>query len=251
MEMTAPLSFFLILISPAVGSFLAVLADRLPRGEDILIAPSRCRDCGTRLGARDLIPIASYLMRRGVCSHCGGTIPAFTLYAEMLALGAGVLAVLAGGGNAEIALSALWLWLLIALGTTDLLWFRLPDPLVAALLATALALAALPGGIGIELALWGAALGIGSFALLRWGYAALRGREGLGLGDVKLMAGLGAFAGPFDLAYLVLLAALSALLVAVLTRDRATDGLSLSRALPFGTALCAAAALLWFLRAAF
>lgn len=234
------LGIFMILIAPAVGSFLGVLADRLPRGEDVLRAPSRCRACGTRLGVRDLIPLASWLMLRGRCRTCGAAIPPVLFYAELLATGAAVLAVLAGGGALQVVLSALWLWLLIALALSDLAWFRLPDPLTGALAVVGIALS--PAGPGA--ALLGAALGVGSFLVLRWGYRHLRGRAGLGLGDVKLMGGLGAYAGPWDLPLLVLMGAVLGLGLALL-QGGALRG---SRALPFGAALCAAGACMWLLR---
>lgn len=233
-------SVFLILIAPAVGSFLAVLADRLPRGEDVVRAPSRCRGCARRIAPWDLIPIASFLMLRGRCRACGAAVPPMLFYAELLATGAAVLAVLAGGNALHMGLSALFLWILVALALSDLTWFRLPDPLTAGLVPVAFALAPQ----GLAMAALGAVLGAGSFALLRWGYAWLRGRAGLGMGDVKLMAGLGAYAGPFDLPLLVLMAALIGIAMAALT----PGGLRGTRAVPFGTALCAAAALLWLMR---
>jgi leader peptidase (prepilin peptidase)/N-methyltransferase len=238
-------AFLLILTSPAIGSFIAVLADRLPRGEDVILAPSRCRSCGSRLGLRDLVPMVSFALQRGRCRHCNAAIPPFSLYVEILALGAAVLAVLAGGGLGLVVLSAVWLWLLLALATTDALWMRLPDPLTFSAFCVACLLALQPGGTGLPGALWGAVLGAGSFAMLRWIYKRLRGRVGLGLGDVKLMAGLGAFVGPVALPQLVLIAALATLTGAVLTRKGTNDGLSGTRALPFGTALCFSAALIW------
>jgi len=239
-------AFLLILISPAIGSFIAVLVDRLPRGEDVLVTPSRCRTCGTRLAVRDLIPLVSFMLQRGQCRVCDGPIPPFAFYAELLAHGIAVLTVLTGGGTVDMLLAALWLWLLLALALTDAIWFRLPDVLTGSAFIVALIIALRPYGLGLEHALLGAALGAGSFAALRWVYARLRGRAGLGLGDVKLMAGLGAFVGPFALPHLVLIAALAALIGALLTRGTVPDGLRGTRALPFGTALCFSAALIWF-----
>lgn len=240
-------SILLILISPAIGSFLCVLADRLPRGEDVLFRPSACRTCKHRLGVTQLLPVVSYVMQRGRCASCGAAIPPITLYTELLAIGAAVLAVMAGGATLNIMLAAIWLWLLIALAVSDAVWFRLPDPLTLCLLVCSGLLSFMPQGIGTMNALAGALLGAGSFAILRWSYFKLRGRVGLGLGDVKLMGGLGAFSGPTDLPLLVLIAALSAIGLAVLTRDR-FNGLEATQPLPFGTFLCFAAAVLWLLR---
>lgn len=243
-------AFLLILTSPAIGSFIAVLVDRIARGEDVVRAPSCCRSCGHRLVAFELIPLVSYALQQGRCRHCDAAIPAFVFYTEILALGAAVLAVLAGSGPVDMMLAALWLWLLLALAMTDAIWLRLPDTLTLAGFVVALLIAMQPGAMGLGPALWGAALGAGSFYVLRWVYAAVRGRMGLGLGDVKLMAGLGAFVGPLAVPQLVLVAATAALATALLTRRAAPEGLSASRALPFGTALCFSAALIWLWRAA-
>lgn len=247
--MTAP-EVVLLLLAPAIGSFLGVLADRLPRGEDVLVQRSACRSCGARLGGRDLIPVLSFALSRGCCRHCGAALPAWLLYVEILATGAAVLALAAGGAWGTVLLGCLFLWLLIALAAADLLWFRLPDSLTAVLLAAALAMA---WPEGLAAACLGAGMGAGSFWLIRAGYWHLRGREGLGLGDVKLMAGLGAFAGPYDLPLLVLLAAaggLAAALPRALLRPQSAELPLGQQALPFGAALCAAAALLWLLRTA-
>jgi leader peptidase (prepilin peptidase)/N-methyltransferase len=262
--MTEGLTLFVILLAPAMGSFLALLAERLPQQEDVIAKSSACRSCGTDLQARDLVPLVSYLLLHGRCRHCGAVIPARLFYMEILALGAAVLACAAGGGPAVVLLSCLFLWLLLALALTDLLWLRLPDLLTAGVFALGLGLAVVtspaPVPEALGFALLGAGLGAGSFLALRTGYRALRGREGLGLGDVKLMAGLGAFAGPLDLPLLVLMAALMALLgglgLSLHTRglsaagDQERQGPLALMPLPFGTALAAAAALIWVLRAA-
>ncbi len=209
---------------------------------------SRCRSCGTVLDVKDLVPLVSYIILRGRCRHCHSSIPAQSFHVELLALGAAVLAIIAGGSAAEMGVTALWLWLLITLTACDLIWFRLPNAPTAVLALVSLAMATLPGGPGLQQAVIGALIGAGSFALLAWGYHKLRGRVGLGQGDVKLMVGLGAFAGPFDVPLLVLVAALLALLFALLTR-RQSGGLGPMRALPFGAALCISAGLLWIVRA--
>jgi len=63
------------IVAAAVASFAGVVADRLPRGESIVSGPSRCRNCGRRLGALDLVPVAGYLLRRGRCPVCRTRVP--------------------------------------------------------------------------------------------------------------------------------------------------------------------------------
>ena len=250
-------ALLLILLSPAIGSFLAVLVDRLPRGESILWPGSTCRSCDTRLGLRDLLPVLSFLLGRGRCRHCGAIIPSWHLYVELAAIGLALLALALGGPSVAIALTALVLWLLLALIVCDLLWFRLPDGLTAVLGLAALTRAGLvPMGQvpppahpllpnSLSEALIGGAIGCVSFWLIRIFYQYIRNRLGLGLGDVKLMASLGALVGPWLLPHLVLAASLMALSAAAgmaLLRRRALSG---TRPLPFGAALSLAAALIW------
>lgn len=244
MSQTTAFALFLLLISPAIGSFLTVLIDRLPRGQNVVLPPSTCRSCDHRLGPRDLIPVLSFALNAGRCRHCGTAIPPWHLYVEISAIGAAVFALIAGGSMAQMALSVCFLWLLLALAVCDLIWMRLPDLLTGALFVTALATEFSRPAPDLFLALMGAVLGSGSFMVLRLGYRVVRGRDGLGFGDVKLMAGLGAALGPFALPHMLLLAALAALVAAALSRG----GLVAGRALPFGTALCGAAALVWVLK---
>ena len=75
-----------VVLGPAMGSAAALLADRLPRGEPVGLTRSRCRSCGRVLGARELVPVLSWLWQRGRCAGCGAAIPAWLLQAENLLL---------------------------------------------------------------------------------------------------------------------------------------------------------------------
>jgi leader peptidase (prepilin peptidase)/N-methyltransferase len=201
----------------------------------------------------DLVPLLSFVWLRGRCRHCNAVIAPWLLYLEIAATGVGVVVALVAPVAGLAWGWAVWLWVLLALITCDVTRFRLPNALTLALFLCALALAELPVGVGLGNALVGALVGAGSFALLRWGYWALRGREGLGLGDVKLMAGLGAWVGPWDLPLLVLVASAGALTVALVSGAlRPSPGGTpvTLKALPFGAALCAAAVILWVWRVA-
>lgn len=235
----------LLLLAPAIGSFLAVLVDRLPRGEEVVSRASRCRACKARIAPRDLVPLLSFLWLRGRCRGCGTAIPGWLFMMELGALGLAGLAVLRATTLWEAWTSALILWLLMALAASDLIRFRLPDALTAALAASVFGATFASGQI--MTALWAAALGAGSLMALRLGYKAFRGREGLGLGDIKLMIGLGALTGPLLLPWLVLWAALVALAAAIASAWYRGKDLRGDLALPFGTALCASAAGLWVL----
>ena len=246
----------IILAGPALGSFAALLAVRLLRGEPVMLARSRCRSCGHTLGWRDLIPIWSFLHQRGRCAHCGARISPRLLHAELAGLGLGVGAVLTAPDNATALAGAAFLCCLLALALADLARYRLPDPLTAALFLLGLGLAltgsgagAAAGNIGERLiaALIGAAMGGGAFWAIRTGYRAIAGREGMGLGDVKLMVGIGAGLGAMALPVVALLAGLSGLALAFWRAYRKGRRLRRAAPLPFGALLAVAAAAVWLL----
>ncbi len=248
-----PLRLLVLLAGPAAGSCAGLLADRLPRGEAVLAARSRCRECGARLGLRDLVPILSYLALGGRCRHCGAALPRHLPEAEVagLALGAAA-AFLAPDGVAAVA-AALFLTCLLALALADLRFLRLPHPLTAATAAAGLALALAGAGPGAAVAALadgaaGAAAGAGSFWLLGAAYLRLRGRAGLGGGDVWLMGGIGAGLGPLALPWVALLGAAAGLALAGLRGLRRGRRPRASGRLPFGAFLAMAAAAVWMLR---
>lgn len=237
----------LLLISPAVGSFLGVLVDRLPRGQDVVRQPSACRGCGQKIPPRDLVPLLSYLLLRGRARCCGAKIPPLLPLLEAGAFLVALLMLLLAQSDLHMLLGTLYLWLLLALLASDATVMRLPDPLTAALLATGLALAwedpsrsvlaALLAALGAAAVFWG----------IRIAYFYLRKREGLGLGDVKLIGGITAGLGAAQTPLAVLVAALLALGFAAAQALWRQSPLSATTALPFGSFLCLGAALVWVL----
>ncbi len=233
-----------------MGSFLATAVVRSLRGESTLSGRSRCPACGRGLRAVELVPVASFLWWRR-CRGCGAPIDPLHPAGEVAGALVFALAVAQASPSRWPFALALGGWLL-ALALWDLRTRRLPDPLVLPLPPALLALAWGQGWIVPDLALpdplsalAGAAAAGGALLLLRESYRRLRGREGLGMGDVKLAFGLGALSGLADLPRLLLAAAVLGLFHAVAAgalRDPA-------RPVPFGPALCAAAFLLWLVRA--
>ena len=219
-----------------------MLVERLPRGVSVW-SRSHCAECGAGLRPSDLVPIVSALILRGRCSHCGAPFPGHLLRIEIAALAAGVLAAFTAQG-AEMFLLAGVFWCLIALFYCDLLFFRLPDALTFALFVLGLTLAILDPVRGWAEPLVSALVAAGAFWAIRIGYRAARGREGLGLGDVKLMAGIGATLGWPLVPVVTLIAALLGLgvVAARMSRERAVP--SATERLPLGTYLCAATVLL-------
>ncbi|MDJ0626854.1 MAG: prepilin peptidase [Rhodobacter sp.] len=238
-----PFVLFLLLLGPAVGSFLGVLVDRLAAGEDSVRGPSRCTGCGARLKWRDMVPIVSALALRGRCRVCGAPIPGHLIRIEFAGLLAAALAVALGQSMDQTAVLAGFLWCLTGLFYSDLLHYRLPNVLTAPLLILGLGLAALDPERGVAEGLLSAVLASGAFLALRWGYRAWRGHEGLGLGDVKLMAGIGAGLGWAELPLATLFAAGLALAVAAMDALRGRGLPQRDTRLPFGTHLVGGAVL--------
>lgn len=196
--------------APFVGSFLGLIADRLPADEPVLLARSRCDGCGRALGPLELIPLLSWLWQRGRARCCKAPLRPFYPMIELAALGVALWTSLIVEGW------LLWVscglgWTLLLLAVIDLRHLWLPDtlnlPLIPAGFAVTWLLA--PGRLLEHVA--AAGLGFAILALIAMLYRRLRGREGLGLGDVKLMAGAGAWLGPLALPSVLLLGASLAL----------------------------------------
>ncbi len=235
----------MMIMGAAVGSFLALVADRLPLDEDIIRKPSQCRNCQAPIIWRDKLPMLSYLMLGGRCRSCKATIPKRLFYIETAGAVLAILAVSVAASPLHMLLGALFLWCLMGLILCDLADFRLPDFLTLALFLIGLALAIEDPNRTLQDALIGAAAGAGSFLLIRIGYKALRGREGLGLGDVKLMAGIGAAIGLTALPITALIAALGAMLITAAMSLLGTERMKPTTAIPFGAYLSGAAGLVW------
>ncbi len=218
-------------LGASFGSFANVLIFRMPLGRSIVHPGSACAnpDCGQPIRWFDNIPILSYLLLRGRCRDCRAPIsiryPLIELVAAVLSLACLYLAVQRGFGLADLpGIAALWAFpfafcfLLLAITFIDLEHWWVPPSL--AIPGTLLGLAAntLLGdltGVSWSDALIGMAAGAAPILLLRWAYFRLRGHEGMGLGDVLLMAMVGATLGWISLPFVLLASSVQGLLVAV------------------------------------
>ena len=226
------------LLGLCVGSFVGTVVMREPSGwRGLLLGRSSCPACGTRLTARDLVPLWSWLAARGRCRHCGGGLPVFYPLVELAAAAVGALA-LALVEPPSSLIAALLGWWLLALALIDLRSWRLPDALTLPLIAAGIAAAALGMLPTVDLfhALAGAAVGYLALAGIGWAYRRLRGRDGLGLGDAKLLAAAGAWLGVESLPWLVLIAAVLGLALALAR----TQPVRAETAVPFGPPLALA-----------
>jgi leader peptidase (prepilin peptidase)/N-methyltransferase len=233
----------LLLAAPFVGSFLGSLIRRVPDGVPIAWGRSRCEQCGVGLRARDLLPLFSWFAARGRCRYCGHPLGWFYPGVELAALAVSGIAVLVDRG-ADVWLDCVLGWWLLALAWIDLRRWVLPDVLTLPLVLAGLAAAAVYDPEQIADHALGAALGYASLVAIAVLYRKLRGREGLGRGDAKLLAASGAWLGAAALPQVILFAALSALAVAACLR-LAGVRLGARSALPFGPFLALATWALW------
>ena len=235
---------FLIAIAPFIGSFLSVLATRIRDKRSVFFGRSVCPVCRHKLAARDLVPILSWVLQRRRCRYCGTTIAAFY---PLMEVGSLLVAVCAAW---QFSGWLLWItcffgWILMLIAAIDYLWLVVPDELTLALIPAGVAVAYF-GDEAIEGHVLGAAAGFIAFAALASLYRWLRGRDGLGMGDAKLLGASGAWVSLVGLPSVVLLASVSAL-VGVFMASLAGRKLSSDDKVAFGTYLCFGTWLVWLL----
>ncbi len=232
-----------ILAAPFIGSFVGQLAVALPDRRRILWARSACARCGRALALRDLVPIVSWTLLHGKCRSCGEAIDKTHVVAE---LGALVLAIWAAFTVPEELLwpTALLGWALLAVALVDWRMLIVPNALT------------LPIGIlGIAAPLlWdraafldhaiGAIAGYVALSLVASVYRRLRGRNGLGGGDARLLGAVGAWVAWQGLPTVVLYASLLGLCHALVLAALG-ERITAARRLPFGPHLCLAGWLVW------
>ena len=212
-----------------VGSFANVCIHRMPRGLSVVHPGSRCPSCGSPIAFFDNVPVLSWLLLRGRCRRCGAPIavryPLVELLVALLFLAAGFLY-----GPTLVAASAAFLAAAcVILAATDLEARTLPDEVTLGTLALGLVLAALRdraaapsgGAFAKEFmasrlveAILGALCGALFLEGVRRAYKALRGQEGMGGGDVKMLAMAGAFTGPAGVFLTLFFASLAGTIVA-------------------------------------
>ncbi|MDD2902349.1 MAG: A24 family peptidase [Syntrophales bacterium] len=232
------------LVGLSLGSFLNVVITRLPLEERAWAGRSRCPHCLTPLPWRDNLPLVSFFLLRRRCRFCAHPIswryPAVELAGGLLALALwarfphSYLLLVYGPFSAA----------LVVLTALDLEHRWLPDVITLPGLGLGLVFSLIFPHLAFWQALAGALLGGGVFYFLGWGYEKLTGKMGMGGGDVKLMAMIGAFLGFRSVPLVILLsAALGSLvgLAAVLISGTWRQGGWRTTAIPYGPFLAGAA----------
>ncbi|MBW1952548.1 MAG: prepilin peptidase [Deltaproteobacteria bacterium] len=191
----------------ALGSFLNVVITRLPQGEPVWAGRSRCPQCRHPIPWYDNLPIISFIWLKGRCRFCQGDIPwrypAVELAGGLLALG---LWARFPGEPLLFAYGPFTAALVILTGL-DLEHQWLPDIITLPGIALGLVLALILPHLSFSQALAGAVAGAALLQAIGWGYGKVTGRQGLGGGDVKLLALIGAFLGLKSIPVVILISA--------------------------------------------
>lgn len=234
----------LFLLGLCIGSFLNVCIHRMPRGESVNFPGSHCPSCGKAIRWHDNIPVVSYLLLGGKCRACRAPFSSRYMWVEILT---GVIFAAHGlffDPGVLLAVRLVFAAILIALFFIDLEHQLLPDALTFPGIAVGL-IASLFVQPGWQASGLGAALGAGILLLIRWVWKRATGVDGMGLGDVKMLAMIGAVLG-WQAVWLVLFFASLAGAITGVAIASAGRG-SMKSKLPFGTFLAVAAlfASLW------
>jgi leader peptidase (prepilin peptidase) / N-methyltransferase len=217
-----------------IGSFLNVVIYRLPLGQSLATPPSRCRNCGYSLRWFDNIPVLSWVMLRGRCRKCGTGVSWQYPLVELITAALFVLVVWLTPAGPLLASRLLLVCILIALFGIDLEHQILPNVITLPGIVIGL-LFSLIAPPGIRDALIGAAAGGGILYGIAAAYYLWRREEGMGMGDVKMLAMLGAFLGWKAVLVTLVLASFSGALIGMAMMAVQRGGMKY--ALPFGTFL--------------
>ena len=198
-----------------MGSFLNVVIARLPARESVVRPRSRCPRCRTPIKAAENVPVLSYLLLGGRCRYCRAPISLRYPMVELLTAALTIALVKVYGPSAPLIPALVLAWALIAGSFIDLDHRLLPNQITIPGLVAGLGFSFLPGGIDPLDALLGALLGGGILIGLIALYWVLRKVEGMGFGDVKLLAMIGAFLGMRGVVVTLLVGSLLAVVISM------------------------------------
>lgn len=254
-----------VIVGLCVGSFLNVVIHRLPKmlenrwraeaaeftGQELVaerfnlaVPRSRCPHCGHLITALENVPLFSYLFLRGRCSHCQARISLRYPVIEVLtATLSGLVAAKTGFGWACLG-SLLFVWAAVALTFIDLDTFLLPDDITLPLLWLGLIFNLAGVFTNLDSAVLGAIVGYLALWSVFWVFKLITGKEGMGYGDFKLLAAIGAWFGWQALPMVILLSSAVGALVGITLILFAKHGRD--KPIPFGPYLAAAGLLTLF-----
>lgn len=230
-----------LVLAPFIGSWLGVVvgqASAAGGAPKSLWRRSACESCGHVLGPADLVPLVSFAVLRGRCRTCSARIGWLAPAIEVAAFAVAAAALAADGLAARAWVDAGLGWALLAAAWIDARTMILPDTITLPLILAGLAATAVFDPAALTDHAAATVLGYLAFRLLAVGYRALRGRDGLGAGDAKLLGAAGAWLGVAALPGVVLLAAFLGI-IGIVGRGMFDRG-RLAQPAPFGPALALA-----------
>jgi leader peptidase (prepilin peptidase)/N-methyltransferase len=225
-----------------LGSFVTVLAHRLPRHEPFVAGRSRCPDCGAQIAAYDNVPLLSWLWLRGRCRACGGRISARYPLAELSVglLYLGTVLALGTDDAGQLAMGLVLCTVLVAVSLTDFELRIIPNALVLGGGIAGLVLLAVADPTAVPAHLLAAALSGGVLFVIALAYP-----RGMGMGDVKLVAMMGLYLGRAVAPALLVAFAAGAVVGLVMIARQGAD--ARKNAIPFGPFLALGGIVgLWF-----
>ena len=237
-----------VVLGLIIGSFLATLVLRWPDSRSVVSGRSSCDHCGHQLRARELIPVASFILQAGKCRQCGATIARDHVAIELAAALIGGVALYAAPGVEGMA-GAIFGWLLLALAALDVKHHWLPDRLTALLAVSGLLACFVLISPPLVDRLIGGLGGFVSLVIVARLYRIIRGRDGLGGGDPKMLGGIGCWLGWSALPLVILGASLVGILVAISWQLRGKS-VAADSPLPFGSLMAVAAFPVWLYQTA-
>ncbi|MBA2304319.1 MAG: prepilin peptidase [Acidobacteria bacterium] len=227
-----------VFLGLAIGSFLNVVVHRLPRHESLVSPGSRCPSCGYALRAADNIPVLSYVVLLGRCRQCRTRISARYPLVELATAVLFVLHYLVFGWTPLLAIRLLFVASMVALFAIDLEHRLLPDAITLPGVVIGLAASVvLPPGF--RDAVIGVLAGGGVLWAIGEAYYRYSGEEGMGGGDVKMLAMIGAFLGWQQVMFTLVFSSIAGSVIGLIVIAIKRGGMKY--ALPFGTFLSIAA----------
>ena len=226
------IEIFIFISGLCIGSFLNVCIYRLPASKSIVHPRSMCSNCGTLIASYDNIPILSYLWLKGRCRHCRTKIslryPMVELLGGLFALGT----YLKFGLTIEALIYYLFFTALIVVTFIDLDHRIIPDVITLPGIPICFAAGFALPTITYKDALLGILIGGGSLYIIAWAYDRITKKEGMGGGDIKLLAMIGAIVGWQGVLFTIFVASLVGTLAGLAVMLQSHKGLKL--AVPFG-----------------
>lgn len=235
---------YLFLMGCCVGSFLNVCIYRLPNALSVVTPRSACPVCGSAIAWYDNIPIFSYLLLRGRCRSCKSPISIRYLIVELLCGGFAVALWVRYGFHWQTLIYFVFVAALLVITFIDIDHRIIPN---------VISLPGIPMGFAASFVLnspdWlgsllGIALGGGSLLAIATGYRLITGKEGMGMGDIKLLAMIGAFLGWQGVLFTIMASSFIGTVVGTIAMIKAGKGLKM--AVPFGPFLAIGAILYLF-----